>query len=172
MKKILIAILIICLLCLCSCAEGNFPLFARRLDAKQPRVFCVYVCGAVAQEGYVEICEGADYFQLVCLAGYLPQTVMPDNPHMVVEKGVTSLAVRYFDGEKFCYCTNVNGQAVRDKSEIENVSAQTVNKIATYLEANGKITNKTQLANILTYDEYQNNHYKFYVSEADFEKGS
>ena len=171
MKKILIAILLICLLCLSACAEGNFPFHTRQLETTEPQVFRVYVCGAVAQEGYVEICEGADYFQLVCLAGYIPQTVTPSNPHLVVN-GITSLIVRYFDGEKPCYCTNVNGQAVSERQEIENVSAQTVDKIATYLQTHGKITDKTQLQNILTPDEYQNNFYKFYVSETDFEKGS
>ena len=67
---------------------------------------------------------------------------------------------------------NVNGAAVKHNLSAENISAEIVEKLHTYLTNYGKITNKQVLKQILTAEEYQQNHYKFFVTEADYEANS
>ncbi len=168
MKKFLLFIVFVFVLCLSSCVPKPFE--TRPLEKIEPEIFRVYVCGAIANEGFVEISEGTDYRQLVYMAGYIPQTVMPNTPYAVVSRKTETFILRYYDGAKFCYCTNINGAAVKDRLEIENVSTEVVDKIANYLEKYGKITDKTQLKYILNEEEYQNSYYKFFVSREDYEK--
>lgn len=168
MKRFLLFIELIFVLFLSSCIPKPFE--TRQLEKIEQETFLVYVCGAVENEGFVEISEGADYRQLVYFAGYIPQTVMPATPYAVVSRETETFILRYYDGTKFCYCTNVNGAAVKDRLEIENISPEIVDKIANYLEKYGKITDKTQLKHILNEEEYQDSYYKFFVSMEDYEK--
>lgn len=145
------------------------PFKPQQFAAKRPRVFSVYVCGAVENEGYINIFEGTDYQSLIFEAGYISQTIMPKTPYAVVNESVSVLVLNYFDGQKECYCINVNGAVVLDKLPCENISPQVIEKLHNYIVANGKITDRTQLKQILGND-YQDNFYKFFVSESDYEK--
>lgn len=173
MKKffavLLCAICFVWLAALCSCEVDLSPFASAEFDAHTSREFDVYVCGAVENEGYIHILEGTDYQSLVEKAGLIAQTVMPATPYAVVDEKVSSLVLNYFDGAKLCYCTNVNGAAVTDRMSVENVSEEVINKLANYIAAHGKITDKTVLQQILG-DDYAENFYKFYVSESDYEK--
>ncbi len=169
MKKFLLAMCLISLFVFSSCNAKIMPFKAKQFSAKQPRVFSVYVCGAVENEGYVDIFEGTDYQSLILSAGYIPQMVMPKTPYAVVREDVSTVVLNYFDGQKECYCINLNGAVVSDNLPCENVSPQVIEKLHNYVVANGKISDRALLKQILGND-YQDNFYKFFVSESDYEK--
>lgn len=102
-------------------------------------------------------------------AGIIAQTYLPDFPYTLVKSTTKQLAVNYFDGEKMCYCVNVNGPLITLRTNVENVSPQVVDKLADYIEEHGKITDKTLLKQILG-EDYADNYYKFFVSMDDYEK--
>lgn len=135
---------------------------------KTTKYFVVYVCGAVQNEGFVRVRSGSDVAALVSAAGYLPQSYFVSENSLVTEKREI-FAVDYFDGEKVCSCVNVNSQAVLYKLKFENIDSEIIDKIADYISAHGKITNKAMLREILGETDYQNNHYKFFVSKDDYE---
>lgn len=168
MKKLLAILMLFSMFGLCACTQEDFPFANRQMAGVAPKVFCVYVCGAVQTEGYVEVQEGADIRQLVLLAGYIPQTEMPSLPYALVTN-TSALVLRYFDGSKFCYCTNLNGAAAQN-CLAENVPLEVQQKIAAHLKQQGKISDRTQLKQILTQQEYDDNFYKYFVSEEDYEK--
>ncbi len=171
MKKLSIFVSLILLLCLLSGCTLNLPFSPQESFAKPVRIFRVYVCGAVENEGYVEVCEGADYASLITLAGIIPQTVFPKDSLLLVKETSTILNVCYFDGTKVCYCVNLNGGYITLR-DVANVDKAVVDKIADYLELHGKITNRNVLRSILSESEYNENYFKFFVSESDYEEDS
>lgn len=135
------------------------------------KYFRVYVCGAVANEGYVVVPEGSDYSAVAERAGLLPVTYFTQNPHTLVTEYISVLPLDWYDGEKARSCINVNGGYVTLRMEIEGISPDVINKIADYIELNGKITDKSMLKEILG-EDYADNFYKFFVSVNDYEKAS
>lgn len=170
MKKLAVIVLLgICLLSLCCCYVDASPFATQSLTAQKPRVFEVYVCGAVKNEGYVRISEGTSYQNLILSAGYIPQTVFVSTPYAVVGSDVSCVILRYYNGAMQCDCVNVNGALVTDRCEVENISSAVIDKIADYIGLYGKITDKSLLEQILG-EDYADNYYKFFVSESDYEK--
>ena len=186
MKKcfVLICILIFAITLFCSCG-GNFeyidisgdgfnaptvsPYKSQTVQNKSDATFTVYVCGAVQKDGYYVVDEGKTVADVVARAGLLPQTVMPENATSII-KSNCQIAVRYCENDKIYDCLNVNGMTVQFNLQAENISAEIIAKINAYYHQNGAITNKQVLAQILTAEEYAQNHYKFFVQESDYEK--
>ena len=133
--------------------------------------FRVYVCGAVENEGYVEVAEGADFSALAEMAGMLSQTYFSQNPQTLVTETTKVLSLDWFDGKTVHSCINVNGGYVTMRYPVDGVDPAVINKIADYLEQNGKITDRSLLREILG-DDYADNFYKFFVSVDDYEKVS
>ena len=146
--------IILCCIVLCGC-DVNFPFKPHVADAKPSRHFTVYVFGAVQNEGYVTVAEGADYNALLAEAGALPQTAWPAFPFTLVTEDTSFLAVQYVEGGKTYPCVNANGPIVTLRLPVENV------------ERCGKVKNKEMLEEIL--GEYAQHSYKFFISEADYE---
>lgn len=173
MKKKFVSILILILVfVLCNgCSEEVSPFTEQENEHKAPRKFKVYVCGAVLHEGYVEVEEGTDYATVIDLAGFIPQTVLPTDPHrLIVEEGV-SLSLQYNDENGHHNCININGGYIQYRLPVEGIDEDVINRIADYYELNGKITDKELLKEILG-EDYQENYYKFYVDVKDYEKVS
>lgn len=114
--------------------------------------------------------EGTDVQSVLLLAIPLKSAVYPTNPTSLVTESTKQLVVDYsLDGKTYS-CVHVNGYYVTAQTEIANVSSDVVRKIAEFIKQNGKITNKNQLKDILTEQEYLENYYKFFVSVDDYEK--
>lgn len=167
MKRLsLLITIILCCVALCGC-DVNFPFKPHVADAKPSRHFTVYVFGAVQNEGYVTVAEGADYNALLAEAGALPQTAWPAFPFTLVTEDTSFLAVQYVEGGKTYPCVNANGPLVTLRLPVENVPDEAVDLIADYVERCGKVKNKEMLEEIL--GEYAQHSYKFFISEADYE---
>lgn len=167
MKKFVATILIACCLLFSAC---NFPFEDVTTPDIQPKTYTVYVCGAVENEGYFTVDEGTDVQSVLLLAIPLKSAVYPTNPTSLVTESTKQLVVDYsLDGKTYS-CVHVNGYYVTAQTEIANVSSDVVRKIAEFIKQNGKITNKNQLKDILTEQEYLENYYKFFVSVDDYEK--
>ncbi len=145
------------------------PLASRKTPVKNQKVYSVYVCGAVQNEGFVDVPEGSDYAFLLEKAGVLSVTYYPTNILIIVTPRTKMLAVNYFDGEKSCYCVNVNGSAVTYRLDVENVDSSVIDILADYIERHGKIRNKATLRTVLGDEIYQSNFYKFYIDISDYE---
>lgn len=170
MKKFLALVIILILLCTClgGCTDIS-PFKTVSSNAKTEKSFRVYVCGAVANEGYVTVSEGSDYNALLNAAGILPQTYLRQNPETIVTETTGVVAFAWFDGFQARSCVNVNGGYVTMRIDIDGIDPSVINKIADYIELHGKITDKTLLQEILGND-YEQNFYKFFVSVDDYEK--
>lgn len=160
------------LLILCSVlfAACNVPFEDVTTPDIEPKTYTVYVCGAVENEGYFTVDEGTDILSLLLLAKPLAQAVYPQDMLQQVAANTKFVVVNYEIDDATYYCVNVNGGFVTAESQIENVSAEVVGKIAAYIRTNGKITDKTQLKEILGEQDYLENYYKFFVSVDDYEK--
>lgn len=188
MKKILalICIFIVTITLLSACG-GNFgyttirgdgfnrptasPYKSETLPNKDDVYFKVYVCGAVEREGYYIVPEGKTVADVVAMAGLLPETIMPKNATTYIKTNC-QIAVGYYQNGETFHCLNVNGATVLYNLTAQNIPAEIVEKLHTYLKNHGKITNKQMLKSILTAEEYQQSHYKLFVSEADYESAS
>lgn len=170
MKKYLISllILILCFVC-CGCSSDVTPFDERETQVKPSQKIKVYVCGAVENEGYLEVDEGTDYAAVVALAGILPQTVYPSNPNLIIRQEGVVLALQYYNDIEPCDCININGTYVAQRLSVKGIDADVIDRIADYREAHGDITDKGLLKEILG-EDYQDNFYKFFVSERDYEK--
>lgn len=170
MKKNVAILLIVCCFLFSACKLAPFE--EQISDAKLQKTFRVYVCGAVKNEGYVEVSEGADYVALVLAAGVVEQTRYPEKPLTLVTENTVQLTVCYcLNGKIFC-CENLNGVRVSSRMEVENVSPHVIDKIADFLQSGEKITDKNQLREILGEKDFSENHYKFFVSVEDYEKSN
>ena len=147
------------------------PYQNQTLPNKGEVTFKVYVCGAVQNEGYYIVPEGKTVADVVAMAGLLPETIMPQNATTYI-KNNCQIAVDYHQNGATFSCLNVNGATVKYNLPAENISADIIQKLHTYLINYGKIANKQVLKQILTAEEYQQNHYKFFVTEADYEANS
>ena len=178
MRKVVgfIFIFVLCCFCFSGCIDGlPAQSFQPPVTPSQPnntsKTFSVYVCGAVENEGYVDVPEGSDYLALAEKAGVLPQTYFTQNPQTLVTEDTKVLPLDWYDGTVARSCVNVNGGYVTMRREIDGIDAVIINKIADYIALNGIITDRLQLKEILG-DDYADNFYKFFVSVEDYEKAS
>ncbi len=183
MKKFiaLICILIISLTTLCACDDSSAqksvgdgfsdqtatPYKDQIISNKNPQTFTVYVCGAVANEGYYQVAEGKTIADAVSLAGILPQTVFPTNSQSQVISNCQIIVAYHEKGVNYD-TLNVNGIYVLHNLTAPNVPDDVIAKLHAYVTQNGKLTNKQMLKQILTEEQYQQNHYKFFVLEEDY----
>lgn len=86
--------------------------------------------------------------------------------HAAVSNGQV-IIVGFAEGDGRYYSVNANGAFVAARMDVDGVSAEVVNALADYIEAHGKVHNRTELRAALG-DYYQDNYYKFYVSEVDY----
>ena len=128
----------------------------------------VYVCGAVACEGYVEVEAGSTYAQALQLAGLLTVSVLPSYASTTIDSSRTSIVVGYNDGQER-QCVNLKSTLIVLRTNIDGIAPEIVNKLADYIEEHGKFTNKQQLELALGAD-YLDNYYKFFVAEEDYEE--
>lgn len=167
MKKLVATLLILCSVLFAAC---NFPFEDVTSPDIEPEKYTVYVFGAVENEGFFVVEEGADIQSVLLLAKPVSDAVYAGNPLIVVTEQTKQIAVNYALNGKTYNVVNVNGYYVTAQKEIANVSSDVVRKIAEYIEQNGNIKNKNQLKDILDEQEYLENYYKFYVSVDDYEE--
>lgn len=148
----------------CCCAS---PLSEREINASQNVFFDLYVCGAVENEGFYRVKEGTSYYEIICSAGVLPETYMPDNASSVADRSVSQLIVNYFEHGKVGYAVNVNG-ILPNGEDVYGIPNEITNSVSSYVYAHGKIKNKNVLKRVLG-EKYSDFGYKFYVSVEDYE---
>jgi protein involved in polysaccharide export with SLBB domain len=187
MKRIFALVLIlVCFVTLLS-ACGNFfvqksqiqgdnfnkptlsPYQNQTIPTVEPQIYTVYICGAVQNEGYYNVVQGTTIGDAISLAGLLSQTVLPDNSQMYVQSNMQIVVQYFYDGARHVGI-NVNGLYVISNIPTANISADVMEKLHNYYMQNGVITNKQILKQILTEEQYQQNHYKFFVAEEDYAK--
>ena len=142
-------------------------------DGNVKKTYRIYVCGAVAREGYYEIDEGETYLSAIKQAGLLAhRSWLPINSNSVVDESCLSIVVWYMDSDtpRECYDANSIFLSLCDATYFDGLSDAVINKIADYLELHGKIPNKTVLLEVLGAEDYANYHYKLYIAEADYEE--
>lgn len=127
----------------------------------------VYVCGAVQTEGYFVVKQGTTIAEVIAFAGILPQTVLPQNAQSFVQTDCQIMVDYHQNGVNYSVI-NVNGLVVISNAQAQNVDAEVIAKLHDYYTQHGTITNKNQLKQILTEQQYQKNHYKFFVQERDY----
>lgn len=186
MKRLLaiICILLFAVTVLCACdnsfaqksqmqGDGFFqpttsPYQSQNIPNKTDATFTVYVCGAVANEGYYVVAQGSTVADAIALAGILPQSIFPTNSQSFVQSNC-QIVVRYHENGTNFDCINLNGIYVQHNLPTQNVDESVIAKLNAYYLQNGTITSKQILQQILTEQEYQQNYYKFYVQESDYE---
>ena len=182
----LVCILIVAITALCSC-DGSFdytnicgdgfkeptisPYKEQTLPAPNLQTYKVYIYGAVQNEGYYLISKGKTIGDAIALAGILPQTFLVQNATAYIQKDC-QIALLYHENGTTYPLTNLNGLHIQSNLAVQNVESSVVDKLHAYFVAHGKIVNKDVLKQILTESEYQQNHYKFFVAEADYEAAS
>ena len=154
---------------LCGCDILGAPLGEVEVP-NQPKTekVRIYVCGAVEREGYYYAKVGADYVAVLNLAGLLPESILPTLSSSYVDGKITLIIVNYYDGETARISINANSESIVRRMPVNGLSDSVVNKIADYIEAHGKLTNKSQLKLALG-DDYEANYYKLYIAEKDYE---
>lgn len=137
-----------------------------------PKVYSIYVYGAVKNEGYHEVSEGGTYLDAIMQAGILLQSFLPQQAEILVNGEQTAVVVQYVEDGTPHDCVDANSVffALRDATRFVGLSQQVVEKIADYQENVGKIRNKRVLYEVLGEEDFENYHYKLYVAEADYEK--
>lgn len=131
------------------------------------RLVSVYIDGAVENSGYHSIAEGTDVQTAVLGAVLCEYGVLPTNGLEFVSDKMLIIVDFVDDNGNRRSCVNANGLAVRCRAEIEGISAVVVDVLADFLEQNGTVRNRHDLAKALG-RHYQQNYYKFYVSEEDY----
>ena len=170
-------IMLLCIACLVlsSCGTGEMWIWGSKKQQNidgdlRKKTYKVYVCGAVENEGYYEVLEGAIYLDAIVKAGLLQCSRLTDLANKRVDRQQSTVVVQYVEDGKVRYCYDVNWEYFSLRLPMEGLSPSVVDKIADYLETRGKITNKAVLLEILGAEDYAEYHYKLYIAEADFEE--
>lgn len=166
-----ILIISLCVI-LCGCERAALSPWSAQISLNidgKPKTLNVYVYGAVENEGYYAVEEDETYFVAIRQAGILGQSYLAFNAYSIVDGNQLSITVPYVENGAVRACINVNHESILNRRSREELSDTVINKIADYVQANGKITDKSVLRNVLD-DDYENYHYKLYVAEADYEK--
>ena len=155
---------------LCGCSIFSAPLGQLEVPNNQgENTVRIYICGAVEREGYYEAEVGTDYFDVLRLAGILPQkSVLPVFISDYVDGTVTNLIIGYYDGTNHD-SINANSILIARRLPVKGLDENVVNKLADFIEIHGKISNKKQIESALG-DDYADNYYKLYVAEIDYEE--
>ncbi len=143
------------------------PLSQKTLPNNSVKFFDVYICGAVANEGYYKIAEGTDVFTAIEQAGLVEKSYLPSDGLSFVTEKTKVIAVDFYQTQRQS-CANVNNPYILlQQSDV--FPLEVLKKINDYTQNVGKITNKKQLKEILG-DYYQNHFYKFFITEDDYEE--
>ncbi len=161
-----VAVLVVACL-LVGCRDDVTPMGDKDLPDNQTKYVSVYICGAVQNSGFFKIPEGTDVQTAVLeYARILDNGVLPAYSLEFVHDGDV-IIVDYVVGKTRYSVTNVNGMYVVSRLGVDNVETDVINMLADYISANGKIRNNADLRSALG-DKYNENFYKFYVSEDDY----
>ena len=171
----MLLILVLCLV-FCGCDQSKISPWGEKTaqnGVKNPEngvtvKLTIYVCGAVQSEGYIEVELGTSYYDVVALAGILSQTVLPTFASAYVDGSVNKIVIGYNDGETNRESINVNSALIAARLPVDGLSEDIVNKLADYIETNGKIANRHQLELALG-EDFADNFYKLFVAENDYE---
>lgn len=182
MKKIiwLTLLLLVAVTMFCSCGNSRqtiqgdgfnmpstSPYQSKTLPEVETKNYRVYVCGAVQTEGYFVVEQGTTIAEVITLAGLLPQTVLPQNAQSFVQTNC-QIRVDYHQNGTNYSVINANGLVVIFNTQAQNIDADVITKLHDYYTNHGTITSKSILKQILSPEEYQQNHYKFFVQESDY----
>ena len=170
-KRFLTFVIVLFVACfvLCGCS-----VFAGALgDVEMPnssngKVVNLYICGAVECEGYYQVAVGTDYVEAIRMAGILEQSYLPSLNTSYVDGKVSQIIVDYVENNVRHSSINVNSGKIIGRWPVDGLSQAVVNKIADYIETNGHITNRIQLAQALGND-YAANYYKLFISRNYYE---
>ncbi len=171
MKKFVIIIIVLLLLCFTGCKIDDSLADQQVPDTNADTLLNIYVCGAVEKEGFVVVNVGNDYFYTINQAGILPVTKVPSFGDQLVSKSRNVVVVDYVENGVTYSCINVNGPLVTRRAEIANVDDFVVDLLADYIEQNGTIRNRAMLQQALG-EYYQHNFYKFFVGVDVYEKAN
>lgn len=165
MKKLAASLMLI-ILCvtLFGCDQSLAP---QKLVSHEDVSFRVYVSGAVEKEGYFTVSAGTAVSAVIESAGVIEQTVFPSFAAKIID-GDTAIFVDYYEKGGSRTPINVNSIFIRSRLDVEGLSADVVDKLASYIERYGVISNRTELATALG-EDYAENYYKLYVDEKDYE---
>ena len=111
--------------------------------------------------------QGTTIASAIARAGILPQTYFPTDSMIFVQNNCQIVVCYHQDGATYD-CINLNGVYIQHNLPAPNIAQSVVEKLHNYYVQNGKISNKQILKQILTDQEYQQNHYKFFVKEGDY----
>ena len=167
-----------------ACCDGNFgyktingdefwtpttsPYQGQTIPNKQSKTYKVYICGAVQKEGHYVVDEGTTIAEAIALAGILSQTIFPTNSQIFVQSDMQIVVDYHQDGQNY-NAINVNGAYTLSNLPPQNIDAEVVQRLHDYYTQHGKIANKQVLEQILGQQLYQQNYYKLYIAEADYE---
>ena len=174
---ILILIFVVCL-AFCACDDTKTSPWGDKNvenngsdkdNGSVTKTYKIYVYGAVENEGYYEVEEGATYLEAIIQAGLLECSWLPASANSVVDEKQSSIVVQYLENGVVHDCINANWEYFYLRLPREGLSDAVVNKIADYLDVHDKIPNKTVLLEVLG-EDYENYHYKLYIAEADYEE--
>lgn len=177
----IIILVFVVLLTLCGCLSQS--LAGVNIDAdknsnvdssdKNPSDYdrVVYVSGAVQNDGYVTVPQICDYKSLLNIAGITNSTATLMNISTLIPNNSKCIVFNFMlDGTEY-FSVNVNGGLILTRSRIDGIEADIINKLADYIETNGKITNRNMLKTALG-DDYEDNYYKFYIDIDDYAQNS
>lgn len=167
MKKAL-TVTICLLVCVLLAGCSTLSPFADIVVSAEPEdTVTVYVSGAVEKTGYYTIAVGETYFFAIEQAGLLPFGYIVDGEKIVRQNQLWIYVGYYLDGGYYD-SINVNGVLVTQHLPVANVSDEVVLLLKNYVETNGKIRNNADMKLALG-EYYEDNFYKFYVDEVDYE---
>lgn len=127
----------------------------------------LYVSGAVLNDGFITIPQLCDYKTALEIAGVTDFSVISNNLTAPISVSCDSVIIGFkIDGKEF-RSVNVNGGFVALGQSVDGVENAVINKLADYIETNGKITNRKALKLALG-DDYGDNYYKFYIDVNDY----
>lgn len=127
----------------------------------------VYVSGAVENDGYYNVLQGATVLDAITQAGILDKTVLPENVYETIKQD-TAIYLDYLQNYEIRFSIDLNGGLIAYNVNVEGIDADVIESIRNYVFANGKITNKNVLKLILG-EKYADNYYKFYIGAEDYE---
>ncbi len=166
-RRLAATVIFLFLLCVALAGCTDIPYAPQKLPNGKAESYSVYVCGAVAREGYYTAAAGTSCVSVIEQAGLLPQSILPSLYTDAVDGSVAVLVVNYFDGQKQCYCVNANSPLIALRMSVDGLPDEVVSLLADWIEANGVFRNKDQVFSAL--GEYASDyHYRLFVAKEDY----
>lgn len=125
-------------------------------------VYTVFVCGAVQKSGYYTFELGDTYYDVLNRAGLIEFSYLQNMDNMI-SSDVSEILCNFYEDGKEVYPINVNSDYFAQLYGEANIQPDIANKIIDYIKVNGKLTNKTQLLEFLTQEEWAKVYYRIYV---------